>query len=167
MGLGEPCVQEQVQVTLRDGTPAWVLPLRREDKPLLVAGFQDLSEEIIAGWRGLGLDALPDAPPPDNALRYPVTGIVVAALARLNPLAVVLASLVMGGLANAGRAMQGADFPAGMVGTLQGLLLVFVLAGETFARYRVRRTRRPLTTKPTAARARVKTLLIDRGSEAS
>lgn len=34
-----------IQVTLRDGTPAWVLPLRREDKPLLVAGFQDLSEE--------------------------------------------------------------------------------------------------------------------------
>lgn len=34
-----------IQVTLRDGTPAWVLPLRREDKPLLVAGFDELSEE--------------------------------------------------------------------------------------------------------------------------
>ncbi len=76
-----------------------------------------------------------------NQAGYGYAGIVVAALARLNPLAVVLASLVMGGLANAGRAMQGADFPAGMVGTLQGLLLVFVLAGETFARYRVRRVR--------------------------
>jgi simple sugar transport system permease protein len=45
----------------------------------------------------------------------------------------------MGGLANAGRALQGPDFPAGLVGTLQGLLLLFTLAGELFARYRVRR----------------------------
>ena len=46
---------------------------------------------------------------------------------------------VMGGLANAGRALQGPDFPAGLVGTLQGLLLVFTLGGEVFARYRIRR----------------------------
>lgn len=74
---------------------------------------------------------------------YGYAGIVVAALARLNPLAVVLTSLLMGGLNNAGRALQGADFPAGLVGTLQGLLLVCVLTGETFARYRLRRTQAP------------------------
>ena len=74
---------------------------------------------------------------------YGYAGIVVAALARLNPLAVVVTSLLMGGLNNAGRALQGADFPAGLVGTLQGLLLVCVLTGETFARYRVRRTAAP------------------------
>ncbi|MEZ5138071.1 MAG: ABC transporter permease [Acidimicrobiales bacterium] len=71
---------------------------------------------------------------------YGYAGIVVAALARLNPLAVVGVSILMGGLANAGRALQGPDFPAGLVGTLQGLLLVCTLAGELFARYRVRRT---------------------------
>ena len=70
---------------------------------------------------------------------YGYTGIVVAALARLNPLAVVVVSILMGGLANAGRSLQGPDFPAGLVGTLEGLLLVFTLAGELFARYRVRR----------------------------
>lgn len=73
---------------------------------------------------------------------YGYAGIVVAALARLNPLAVVLAAIVMGGLANAGRALQGPDFPTGLVGTLQGLLLVFTLAGELFARYRIRRAPR-------------------------
>lgn len=71
---------------------------------------------------------------------YGYAGIVVAALARLNPLAVVVVSILMGGLANAGRALQGADFPAGLVGTLQGLLLVCTLAGELFSRYRLRRT---------------------------
>jgi len=70
---------------------------------------------------------------------YGYAGIVVAALARLNPIAVVFVAILMGGLANAGRALQGPDFPAGLVGTLQGLLLVFTLAGELFARYRVRR----------------------------
>jgi simple sugar transport system permease protein len=77
-----------------------------------------------------------------NQAGYGYAGIVVAALARLNPIAVVVASMVMGGLANAGRALQGPDFPAGLVGTLQGLLLAFTLGGEVFARYRVRFTRK-------------------------
>lgn len=69
---------------------------------------------------------------------YGYAGIVVAALARLNPLAVVVVSVLMGGLANAGRALQGPDFPAGLVGTLQGLILFFALGGEVLARYRIR-----------------------------
>lgn len=73
-----------------------------------------------------------------NQAGYGYAGIVVAALARLNPIAVVFVAIFMGGLANAGRALQGPDFPAGLVGTLQGLLLIFTLAGELFARYRVR-----------------------------
>jgi ABC-type uncharacterized transport system permease subunit len=62
----------------------------------------------------------------------------------------VAVSILMGGLANAGRALQGPDFPAGLVGTLQGLLLVCTLAGEMFARYRVRRVRsEPTDAAPT------------------
>ena len=41
------------------------------------------------------------------------TGIVVAALARYNPLAVVLVAVLIGGLQNAGLYLQGADFPTG------------------------------------------------------
>ena len=73
---------------------------------------------------------------------YGYAGIVVAALARLNPLAIIPVSVLMGGLANAGRALQGPDFPAGLVGTLQGLVLFFALGGEVLARYRVRRHHR-------------------------
>ena len=69
-------------------------------------------------------------------------GIVVAALARLNPFAVVVVSLLLGGLSNAGYSLQGPDFPAGLVGTLQGLILFCALAGELFVRYRIR-WRRP------------------------
>ena len=81
---------------------------------------------------------------PKNLARagYGYTGIVVAALARLNPLAVVVVAVLMGGLANAGRALQGPDFPAGLVGTIQGLILFFALGGEVLASYRIRRRTR-------------------------
>jgi ABC-type uncharacterized transport system permease subunit len=34
--------------------------------------------------------------------------------------------------------LQGADFPAGLVGVMQGLILFCALGGELFVRYRVR-----------------------------
>ncbi|MEA2455092.1 MAG: ral nucleoside transport system permease protein [Thermoleophilaceae bacterium] len=68
---------------------------------------------------------------------YGYTGIVVAALARFNPLGVVVSALFLGGMTNAGFALQGADFPQGLVGTLQAIILFCVLASELFSRYRI------------------------------
>jgi simple sugar transport system permease protein len=73
---------------------------------------------------------------------YGYAGIVVAALARYNPFAVLLVAFLLGGLQNAGYTLQGADFPNGLVGVLQGLLLFCVLGGELFIRYRIRIERR-------------------------
>lgn len=70
---------------------------------------------------------------------YGYTGIVVAALARFNPIAVVPIALVMGALSHAGASLQGPGFPAGLVGTLQALLLIVTLGGELFTSYRIRR----------------------------
>jgi ABC-type uncharacterized transport system permease subunit len=69
---------------------------------------------------------------------YGYTGIVVAALARYNPLAVVLTSFFIGAITNAGFALQGPNFPTGLTGTLEGILLFSVLGAELFTRYRVR-----------------------------
>ena len=66
------------------------------------------------------------------------TGIVVAALARYNPLAVVLTSFLIGAITNAGFALQGPNFPTGLTGTLEGILLFCVLGCELFTRYRIR-----------------------------
>jgi general nucleoside transport system permease protein len=66
------------------------------------------------------------------------TGIVVAALARYNPLAVVPVAFLLGGLLSAGFTLQGADFPSGLVGVMQGLILFCALAGEVLVRYRLR-----------------------------
>ncbi len=65
------------------------------------------------------------------------SGIVVAALARYNPFAVVVIALLLGGLKNAGFALQGADFPSGLVGVMQGMFLFSVLGGEILNRYRI------------------------------
>jgi simple sugar transport system permease protein len=80
---------------------------------------------------------------------YGYAGIVIAALARYNPFAVVLVAFLLGGLQNAGYALQGADFPSGLVGVMQGLILFCALGGELFIRYRVRL--RPLSRRATSA----------------
>lgn len=67
-------------------------------------------------------------------------GIVVAALARLNPVAVVFVAVLLGGITNAGYALRGPDFPSGLVGVLQGLILFCTLGGEVLARYRITRS---------------------------
>ena len=88
---------------------------------------------------------------------YGYTGIVVAALARYNPLAVVPVGFFVGGLLNAGFTLQGADFPAGLVGVMQGLILFCALGGEVLVRYRVRvgssAARRPHAESPAAGAA--------------
>jgi ABC-type uncharacterized transport system permease subunit len=73
---------------------------------------------------------------------YGYTGIVVAALARYNPFAVVLVAFLIGGLQNAGNTLQGADFPSGLVGVMQGIILFSALGGELLVRYRIRFARR-------------------------
>ena len=65
------------------------------------------------------------------------TGIAVAALARYHPLGVILSAILVGGMTNAGFALQGVDLPLGLIGLIQGLILLLVAASEVSARYRV------------------------------
>ena len=109
-----------------------------------IAGLGGASQD--GDFRGT-LDADP------NGLQrqyYGYTGIVVAALARYNPFAVLLVAFLVGGLQNAGNTLQGADFPAGLVGVMQGIILFSALGGELLVRYRIRVARR---SRPTAAAA--------------
>jgi len=73
---------------------------------------------------------------------YGYTGIVIAALGRYNPFAVVLIAFLLGGLENAGNTLQGPSFPAGLVGVIQGIILFSALGGELLIRHRVRIGRR-------------------------
>src|SRR5579862_8677630 len=69
---------------------------------------------------------------------YGYAGIVVAALARYNPFAVVVVAFLIGGLQNAGNTLQGVSFRSGLVGVIQGIILFSALGGELLVRHRVR-----------------------------
>jgi general nucleoside transport system permease protein len=86
-------------------------------------------------------------------LGYGYTGIVIAALARYNPFATLLVAFLIGGLENAGNTLQGPNFPAGLVGVLQGIILFCALGGELLVRYRVRIHRKAAANGPAPAPA--------------
>ena len=65
---------------------------------------------------------------------YGFTGIIVAWLAKLNPFAVILVSILFGGLILAGREIQ----PSGVPKMIQGVILVCLIASDFLLRYKVR-----------------------------
>jgi general nucleoside transport system permease protein len=85
-----------------------------------------------------------------TAAGYGYAGIVIAALARYNPFAVCLVAFLLGGLQNAGYTLQGVDFPSGLVGVMQGLILFCALGGELLVRYRLRFARGSRTVEAAA-----------------
>ncbi len=70
---------------------------------------------------------------------YGYTGIIVAFLANGNPLAVILVALFMGALLVGGDSLQiTMGFGKGVVHMFEGMVLFFVLAGESLKRYKIR-----------------------------
>lgn len=69
---------------------------------------------------------------------YGFTGIIIAWLAKLNPFAVVIVSILFGGLILAGREMQ----PRGIPTMIQGVIVVALIATDFFLRYQITIKRR-------------------------
>src|SRR5260221_11756083 len=86
-----------------------------------------------------------------TAAGYGYAGMVIAALARYNPFAVCLVAILLGGVQNAGYALQGVDFPSGLVGVMQGLTLFCARGGELLIRYRLRFARSSRAAEAAAA----------------
>ena len=68
------------------------------------------------------------------AAGYGFTGIIVAWLAKLNPLIIIVVSVLFGALILAGREIQ----PSGVPKMIQGIILVSLIASDFLLRYRVR-----------------------------
>jgi ABC-type uncharacterized transport system permease subunit len=68
------------------------------------------------------------------AAGYGFTGIIVAWLAKLNPLVIIVVSVLFGALILAGREIQ----PSGVPKMIQGIILVSLIASDFLLRYRVR-----------------------------
>ena len=67
------------------------------------------------------------------------TAIIVAWLAKLNPWAILLVSILLAGLSTGGDQLQiTMGLPAAVSGVLQGSILFFVLGADVFINYRLR-----------------------------
>ncbi len=77
------------------------------------------------------------------AAGYGYTGILVAFIARQNPLAVIPVALLFGGIdASGGLLQRRLDMPDASVLVLQGIIFVVILASETlFGRFRIFRSK--------------------------
>jgi simple sugar transport system permease protein len=65
---------------------------------------------------------------------YGYTAIIIAYLARFDPLKVIVAAILFGALILAGREIQ----PSGVPAMIQGTILFSLIVAEVFLRYRIR-----------------------------
>jgi general nucleoside transport system permease protein len=70
---------------------------------------------------------------------YGYTGILVAFLARRHVAPTILVALLFAGLLNGANALQSTGVPSSISQIVQAVIIVFVLAGEVAAGYRLRR----------------------------
>lgn len=98
----------------------------------------------LAGWAGfLEASATVNRLQPSIMVGYGYTAIVVAWLARLNPLSIGIASLLLAGLRVGVENLQlDLQVPAAFGGIIEGLILLTVLAGGLFTHYRLERRRK-------------------------
>lgn len=95
----------------------------------------------IAGLAGAGeLFGIHHRLRPDISIGLGYTGIIVAMLASLNPLAVIPAGIIFGALLNGATKLQIiSGVPSSLIYVIQAIVLLFYLTGTTMAQYRLRR----------------------------
>ena len=65
------------------------------------------------------------------------TAIVIAYLSRFNPLAVIFVSILFAGLQNSSATVQVMGVPAQIATMMQGAIMIIVIAGDFFQRYKI------------------------------
>ena len=69
---------------------------------------------------------------------YGYTAIIVAWLAKLNPVGLIVASVLFGGLIVGGYSVQTIGLPSSISNMLQGAILFALIAGSMFSKLRLR-----------------------------
>ncbi|WP_244226657.1 ABC transporter permease [Paenibacillus protaetiae] len=70
---------------------------------------------------------------------YGYTAIIVAWLAKLNPIGLVVSSVLFGGLIVGGYSVQTIGLPSSISSMLQGAILFFLIGGATAGKFRLRK----------------------------
>jgi simple sugar transport system permease protein len=99
----------------------------------LIAGFTAIAGSF-AGLAGMiEVAAVQGSANASLAAGYGYTGILVAFLARHNPLAIIPVAILLGGIdASGGLLQRRMDLPDATVQVLQGLIFLTILFSETF-----------------------------------
>ncbi|MEX2659557.1 MAG: ABC transporter permease [Acidimicrobiales bacterium] len=126
------------------------IPVRRTimTSLLLSGALAGIAGAAEVGGRAFALD------PNGLQLGLGFTGIVVAALGRYNAWGVLIVALMLGGLRNAGTALQsvsGERVPEEVSQMLQGAILLFATGGEVFLRHKLVRRRKGAALEPAPA----------------
>ena len=99
---------------------------------------------LAGGLAGLGgfveISGIEHRLPRVVALNYGYDAILIAWLARSNPLLILLVAFLFGGLMTGGEMIQIVmDVPISVIKIMEGAILFFLLAGEALMKYRIRR----------------------------
>jgi simple sugar transport system permease protein len=78
-------------------------------------------------------------------VQYGYAGIVAAALGAFDPIVVFASGLLLGAITSSGATLIGPSFPAGLVGTIEWIILFSVISGAFLANYKIRWQLRVLT----------------------
>jgi ABC-type uncharacterized transport system permease subunit len=77
---------------------------------------------------------------PEISIGFGFTGIIIALLADLNPLGVLVAGILFGGLLNGSYTMQvSSGVPSSIISAFQAIILLFVLSASLLTRYSIRK----------------------------
>ena len=127
------------------GSGVRVAAYARLPYPFLVALVLCISG-AYAGWAGwIETSAVVGRLQPSIMAGYGYTAIVVAWLARLNPLAIALTSFLLAAFRVGVESMQiELQVPAAFGEVMEGVILLSVLAGQFFHTYRFERRHKPL-----------------------
>lgn len=113
---------------------------------------------LLAGGACAGIAGIQEAAGPVGQLvttlspGYGFAAIIVAFVGRLNPIGIVLASLLMSLLYLGGESAQiNLGLPSSVTGLFQGTLLFLLLAADVFIHYRIRFVRRGAARLPAPA----------------
>jgi len=115
---------------------------------------------MLAGGAAAGIAGVNEAAGPIGQLLpsmspgYGFAAIIVAFVGRLQPVGILLASLLMSLLYLGGEAAQiGLALPSAITGLFQGMLLFFLLAADVFINFRLRLHRRTTVARSGARRS--------------
>ena len=76
---------------------------------------------------------------PDISVGFGFTGIIIAVLALLNPIAIIFVAILFGGFVNGGIKLQVATgVPSTLTDAIQAIILLFFLTAAVLARYKFR-----------------------------